>query len=113
MDRYFYSIELDGSGNKQIHMYGNLYFNDVDETEKKYRHAECTFLYISLTELKDLIKDDVFFDYVNERVAYLGDITADEADEMCNEYFDGNPGVNLHIKNVNEETACGDYWFDM
>ena len=113
MDRYFYSVELDDNGNKQIHMYCNVYMNDVDETENNYRNAEWTFLYITLTELKDLIEDDVFFEYVNEKVSYLLDITDDEAYTMCNEYFYGNPGVSLHIKNVTEETACGDYWFDI
>ena len=55
------------------------------------------------------MEDDCFFDYVNERVKYLGDITKEEALEIC----DGEPGTELHISEVNENTPCGYYWFDM
>ncbi len=112
MDRYFYAVELDDDGNKVIHMSGNVYWNDVDTTDTDYRCAEWTFFYIPINELKELIKNDWFYEYVNERVDYLGDLTEAEAIETCDQYFNGKPGVYLHIKDINEETPCGDYWFD-
>lgn len=112
MDRYFYSIELDGNENKVVHVFGNIYCNDADTTETDYRIAEWTFLYITIYELKELVKDGLFYDYVNERVNYLGDISEAEALKICNQYFGGNPGICLHICDVNEETPCGDYWFE-
>ena len=39
MDRYFYSIELDGN-EKVIHFNGNIYFNDGDESETDHRIAD-------------------------------------------------------------------------
>ena len=112
MDRYFYSVELDNSGNKVIHLYGNIYFNDVDGTETDHREAEWTFFYITLDELNKMITEDCFFEYVNERVDYLNDITKEEATEICSKYFNGLCGINLDIKDVNINTPCDDYWFD-
>lgn len=110
MDRYFYSVELDDDGYKIIHLSGNVYFNDVDTTEKDYRCAEWTWLYITINELKELIKNDWFYEYVNEKVAYLGDLTKAEAIETCVNYFGGQPGTYLRITDVNEDTPCGNYW---
>ena len=113
MDRYFYSVEVDCEGNKVIHLSGNVYCNDGDDTETNHRIAEWTFLYITMDELKELIKNDHFYEYVNERVNYLGDISEEEALKACDQYFDGNPGTYLHIADVDEETPCGDYCFEV
>ena len=112
MDRYFYLIEMDGD-RKVIHLSGNVYFNDADETITDHRCAEWTGLCITLAELKELIDDmDVFWEYINERVAYLADLTKEQATVMCQEYFNGTPGTELDIRFVNEDTPCGDYWFE-
>ena len=63
MDKYFYSVEMDGN-KKVVHLFGNVYLNDVDETETNYRHAEWTGLYIDLEELKELIEKN--WDYLNK-----------------------------------------------
>lgn len=112
MDRYFYSVELDDDGDKVVHISGNVYLNDVDETETNYRCAEWTWLYIEIDELKEMLEQDWFYEYLCERVAYLGDHTEAEAIEICEHYFDEKPGTYLHIAEVNEETPCGDYWFE-
>ena len=111
MDRYFYSVEMDGDC-KVVHISGNVYFNDSDESECNYRIAEWTFLYITLDELAELIENDNFYEYINERVNYLGDRTKEQAIEICENYFDGSAGTELHIFDVNEDTPCGDYWFE-
>lgn len=111
MDRYFYSVEMDGD-NKVVHIFGNVYYNDVDETGECFRHAEWVGMYVPIKELKELLENDNFFEYINERVAYLGNLTEDEAIEACQVYFNGEPGTWLNIKHVNEDTPCGDYWFE-
>lgn len=111
MDRYFYSVEMDGD-RKVVHLSGNVYLNDTDETETCYRYAEWTFLYITLEELREFADFDAFWDYTNERVAYLADLTEDQAFEMCLRYFGGTSGTKLHITDVNDNTPCGDYWFE-
>ena len=111
MDRYFYSVELDRDGNKVVHLSGNVYLNDGDDTETNHRIAEWTFLYIPIDELKELIKNDRFYEYANERVDYLDDVSEVEALKVCDQYFDGNPGTYLHVQEVNEDTPCGDYYF--
>lgn len=112
MDRYFYTIECDVYGNKVIHMLGNVYFNDADESETDHRHAEWTFMFLPIKEVIKMFEDDEFYEFLNQRVAYLGDITLSQAKEICESYFNGRPGMELHIKNINEDTPCGDYWFE-
>lgn len=111
MDRYFYSVE-EYNGLKEVHFSGNVYFNDADETDKCFRIAEWTGLYITVDKLKELIENDTFWEYINEQVTYLTDLTEDEAIDMCKVYFDGSSGTRLHIRSVNEDTPCGDYWFE-
>jgi hypothetical protein len=112
MDRYFYSVEMDGD-RKVVHMSGNVYFNDNDGTETCFRCAEWTWLYITIDKLKELTNNyDIFYDYLNERVAYLEDLTEKQAIATCQEYFGGTPGTELDIGLVDEDTPCGDYWFE-
>ena len=111
MDRYFYSVEMDGDC-KVVHIFGNVYFNDVDETDKCYRIAEWTGLWVAVDKLKELFEEDMFWDYINEKVAYLGDLTEDEAKDICEVFFDGSSGERFDIRFVNENTPCGDYWFE-
>jgi hypothetical protein len=111
MDRYFYIVEIDGD-RKVVHMSGNVYFNDADETETCYRITEWTFFYMTIDEIQKLFEELRFYDYINERVDYMGSRTEDEALAICREYFNGTPGNMLHITQVNEDTPCGDYWFE-
>ena len=111
MDRYFYSVE-DFGDRKEIHISGNVYFNDVDETETNYRIAEWTGLSLSLEKVKELLDDDCFFEYINEQVNYLEYITKEEALEICDTFWEGDSGVELDIRDVTLDTPCGYYWFD-
>ena len=112
MDRYFYSIEDYGS-EKEVYVSGNVYFNDVDETETDHRIAEWTGFCLSLEQVKELIDEECLLDYINERVNYLGDITKEEAEDICNTYWSGEPGIELDIKNVTDDTPRGYYWFEV
>lgn len=112
MDRYFYSVEDFGNG-KEVHVSGNVYFNDADGTETDHRIAEWTGFYLTIAELSLLYKNEDLLDYLNERVNYLGDITKEEAEDICDEYFSGKPGEMLDIRDVTDDTPCGDYWFEV
>lgn len=107
MDKYFYIIEQ-GNGGKVIHMQGNIYSND----DGSYKHAEWTFLYLEISEAKYMLNTDTFYEYINERVNYLDDITEEIATARVENYFDGEPGTELHILDITENTPCGDYWFE-
>lgn len=111
MDRYFYIVG-EYNGQKEIHFCGNVYFNDSDETDTCYRIAEWCGLYLTVDEIQKLLSELNFYDYINEKIAYLGDLTQDEALEVCRTYFNGEPGKMLRIEQVNEDTPCGDYWFE-
>ena len=112
MDRYFYILGKDDNGNQIIHLSGNIYRNDVDETETCYRYAEWVGMEIDVAEAKAMFNSDEFFNFVNERIKYLTDETETDANEICEQYFDGNSGTELHIMNITEDTPCGDYWFE-
>lgn len=107
MDRYFYIIEH-GNGGKVIHMQGNIYRND----DGSYKHAEWTFLYLEISEAKYMLDTDTFFEYINERVSYLDDITEEIAIARVENYFDEEPGTELHILDITKDTPCGCYWFE-
>lgn len=111
MDRYFYSVEMDGD-RKVVHLSGNVYFNDADETETCYRIAEWTFLCFNVNEAQLMFDTDTFYEFINERVNYLTNISKQEANEMCKSYFNGRSGTELHISDLTANTPCGDYWFE-
>ena len=110
MDRYFYSIEDYGNG-KEVYICGNVYFNDADGTETDHRIAEWKSFSLTVAELQLLLQED-FFDYINEEVRYLDDITKEEAEDICKTFWNGEPGDNLDIREVNDYTECGYYWFE-
>ena len=112
MDRYFYSLEKDDNGKQIIHLSGNVYFNDNDETETCYRYAEWVGLEIDVDTAKLLFDKYVFFNFSDERVKYLDDITEEQAKSTCEDYFDGTSGTELQIMDITEDTPCGDYWFE-
>lgn len=112
MDRYFYTVELDGNGNKLVHMCGNIYFNDVDETETNYRCAEWSGMSFSLNELKEAIDKRELFDELCINIRYLDDITKEEAIRISNCYFGDETINHLPIYCVCQDTPCGCYWFD-
>lgn len=108
MDRYFYIIEQ-GNGGKVIHMQGNIYYNDEKQC---YEHAEWTFLYLEISEAKYMLDTDVFYNYVDERISYFDDITEEVMFARVENYFDGEPGIELHISDITKNTPCGCYWFE-
>lgn len=110
-DRYFYSVETVDSGKKYVHLSGNVYENDADESETNFRIAEWAGMAIPIDVLQALIQDGEFFDYVNERVAYLKDVTQADAIKAIEAWHNGVEGSYLHINEVTVETAEGDYWF--
>ena len=111
MDRYFYSID-EADEKKVIHISGNVYFNDADGTDTDHRIAEWTFMCLDIDEAQHMIDTDTFFEFINERVNYLNNITKDEANEICENYFNGSPGTELCISDITENTPCGNYWFE-
>lgn len=111
MNRYFYILQHDDGGNQIIHLSGNLYYNDADETETCYRIAEWTAFFLRVDKAKQMLNDNVFFDVVDEKIDYLGDVSESEAKEIIEVYFNGAAGNELHILDITKDTPCGEYWF--
>ena len=98
--------------NLPVHLLRNVYLNDsTTDSINCYRIAEWTFFYLTPDEIKLLFEEDLFYEYINENVNYLGDLTEKTAKETCKCYYNGKSGTELHIKNVTHDTPCGDYWF--
>lgn len=111
MNRYFYTVESDDSGNKVVHFVGNIYNND-DGEEQNHKIDEWTFLYFDLPELEAAIKGNTLYTQLNEATAYSDDMTEAEAQQCCEEYYGGDSGLELHISKVNKDTPFGEYWYE-
>lgn len=111
MNRYFYTVESDDSGNKVVHFVGNIY-NNNDGEEENHKIDEWTFLYFDLPELEVAIKENTLYDQLNEATAYSDNITETEAEQSCEEYYGGYSGAELHISKVNKDTPFGEYWYE-
>ena len=109
MDKWFYSVEMEGD-RKVIHVFGNVYLDDTDETETCYRIMELTGLYMTIDEWQELGASDESWSYFYEHFDYCGDLTKQQAEDICKSFFDGDSGIELDISLVNENTPCGDYW---
>ena len=68
--------------------------------------------YIRIEEVKQMLESGEFFDYVDERICYLDNISEESAYNICNRYFDGSSGIELSIADITENTSVGNYWFD-
>lgn len=111
LNRYFFSVD-EGYNTKIINMLGNIYFNDGTADEPDcYRHAEWCGMEFDLNEVKTLIENDTFYDYLDENVDYLGNLTEEDAMYACSIYYSGTPGTELHISELTNDTPCGNYWF--
>lgn len=113
MDRLFFKIEKEDV-TKNVHILGNVYFCDVDSSNTNYRIAEWTGLDIPVEEVQPLVDKKEFMDYINEKVAYLEDITKEEAEEICKTYYNGTTGGReLNLTELSKETPCGEYYCEM
>lgn len=110
MNRYFYILETDNLGNKQIRMECNVYGNQ----NEGFHFNEWVGCIVSIGEAQSLIKDGEFYSTLDEIVKYSGDVTEDEANAIRELYFEGiSSGEKLKIINITSDTPCGDYYFDV
>ena len=109
MNRYFYIIEADNLGNKQIRMECNVYGN----REEGFHFNEWVGCILGIAEAQSLIKEGEFYSTLDELVRYSGDVTEDEANAISELYFDGtSSGEELNITDITYNTPCGCYHFD-
>lgn len=109
MDRYFYILEKDTLGNKQIRMEGNVFGSTEGFWLNEW--VGCT---VSIGEAQSLIKQGEFFSILLDMVKYSEDLTEDEANAIHELYFEGiSSGDELKITDITSDTPCGDYYFDV
>ena len=110
-DMEFFSIEPDGHGGKQIHIFGYCYMGD-DIGEGPWRNVEYTFFIEPLSEfIEHLEKNE---NYVNDTAAnvkqYISDYTEEGITDIINHYFNGHEADGfLHYSELSMDTPCGDY----
>lgn len=108
----FYSIEPDGKGGKQIHVFGYCYTEGEDNGEGPWRNVEYTGFIEPLQEfIEHLKQDDNYVDnHASELNQYIGDHTDEQVVEIINHYFDGHTANDvLHYSEITADTPCGDY----
>lgn len=111
-ERIFYAVETIQAGVRCVHIYGNIHYNNADESDYCYRACDCTYLYIDVDDLKSYTLSELM-EFINENVKYEGNITESEAKRMAREYFDGERGTKLNIHSVTYSTPSGNYWFEV
>jgi len=108
----FYSIEPDGQGGKQIHVWGYCYTEGDDQGEGPWRSVEYTGFIEPLQEFIDHLKQNE--DYVDNTAAelnqYIGDYTDEGMADVINHYFCGHTANRrLGYSEITIDTPCGDY----
>jgi hypothetical protein len=108
MDRYFYSIEEDNR-KKCVHFSGNVF---CDEGNSYGTLAEWIFLYIPISECVSLIEKGSLFDWIDECISSVEELTEKECQDCINEYWNGKSGKKLPLNEITDKTECGYYYFD-
>lgn len=107
---FFFTIEEDATG-KDVHVLTNLYRNGDGDL----RCADFVNFYIPVSAFP-ITSEEALFDFLeltSESVAYLGNLSEEEAYVLRDTYFDGKPGTFLSVSNITENTPCGKYWFSV
>ena len=110
----FFSIEPDGNGGKQIHVFGYCYCTGDDDEEESWRNVEYTFFIEPLQDFIDRLQKNE--DYVDTSACdvkqYIGDYSGEGIVNIINHYFDGHTAnAELHYSEITMDTPCGDYIF--
>lgn len=111
IDRFFYSIEeIDGV--KKVRFMGNIYENDENSLDDRYRISVWPQLYMMLNEFVEFRNTKKLYDFLYGQISMYEKLTKEELIDKCKHFFSGEPGKRLFISEVNEKTPCGNYWFD-
>ncbi len=112
MELEFYSIEDDGQGGKDIHVFGYLYANGEDNGEGEWRDVEYTGFIEPLEDfIRHYAEDDSYVDNTaGDLNQYIGDCTDEEVVDIINHYFCGHPAdYRLPYSEITADTPCGNY----
>ena len=113
-DIYFYQVEEDfyeGKKQKLVHVQGNIYCNENDDTDTDWRLAEWTHLYYPVDAVIKMITDDSFYDDLNDKVTYLDYMDKKDAHKNAIMYFNGKTyGEYLPLESITKDTPCGCYY---
>ena len=109
----FFSIEPDGNGGKQIHIFGYCYIGE-DDGKGPWRNVEYTGFIEPLQEFIKHLKADE--NYVDNTAAnlnqYIGDYTDEGIVDIINHYFNSHTADRLlYYSEITMDTPCGDYMF--
>lgn len=111
----FFSIEDDGHGGKQIHVWGYTYTEGDDQGDGPWRNVEYTGFIEPLQEFIDHLNAEE--NYVDNHASlltqYIGDYYDDGIVDIINHYFNGETANDvLRYSDITIDTPCGDYMFE-
>lgn len=111
----FFSIEDDGHGGKQIHVWGYTYTEGDDQGDGPWRNVEYTGFIEPLQEfIEHLQANENYVDnHASLLTQYIGDHTDEEIVDIINFYFCEHTANDvLHYSEITIDTPCGDYVFE-
>lgn len=111
----FFSIEDDGHGGKQIHVWGYTYTEGDDQGDGPWRNVEYTGFIEPLQEFIDHLNAEE--NYVDNHASlltqYISDHTDEEIVDIINFYFCEHTANDvLRYSEITIDTPCGDYMFE-
>lgn len=112
MNKLFYSVEQWSDG-KILHILGEIYFLDSIKEDKGYREAEFTNAYLEFEDVQDSGGKFIEYIYNDGEKVYEQDITREQAETYCKNYFDGESGTKFDIYDCTQDTPCGYYWCEL
>jgi len=111
----FFSIEDDGQGGKQIHVWGYTYTEGDDQGDGPWRNVEYTGFIEPLQEFIDHLnaEENYVDNYASLLTQYIGDYYDDGIVDIINHYFNGETANDvLRYSDITIDTPCGDYMFE-
>ena len=107
--RNYFSVEEDFGG-KYIHYLG--YLDEDSAYPAGYRSIEGTFCIAYIEDIpRNTNPEKHMYELFDTNKQYVYELDKNDYNEMLQEYYDGQPGRHLQLKDVNQNTPCGDYWF--
>ena len=106
----FYTI-VEMGGKKMVHILGFVYCAEgscTNNEDEIYRGVEVSDLYFPLDEFLSMDKNEIW-DIAGEHTQYIDDLTEEKTVEKMQQYFDGEPVVEMPFGNLTMDTPEGNY----
>lgn len=112
MDCDLYSIEEDGRGGKEVHVFAYYFTNGesvTDNPDEIFRIVEFSNFDMPVQSFLALVEKNEVDEESSNYKQYWGDLTEEACKKSIMHYFNGNAGSPLLYGDITADTPCGNY----